>query len=129
MQRHPKHLPVSGPFSGCYFLPSAQDFGDSPRLRDAAARSEGGIAIEDFAQSAEATCVNLATERLEKTQRCLAIVVDTVMRKPEGPPQPTPDGTLMISGVTITRAASVTTGISRFAGREPAPTERGRARC
>ncbi len=35
-------------------FPGAEDFGDAPGLGEAAARGEGRVAIEDFADGAEA---------------------------------------------------------------------------
>src|SRR6267143_3242785 len=46
------------------FLPSPQDFSDRPGLGDAAAGRERSVAIENFAEGAEAARINLAPERL-----------------------------------------------------------------
>src|SRR6266478_2800013 len=100
------------------FLPSAQDFGDRPGLSDAATRGEGGIAIEDFTQSAKAARVNLMPERLEETQGHFSVLIDTIVREREGPEQPSPDCALMIGRITISGAAAVMAAITRFVRRE-----------
>src|SRR5207302_4559382 len=108
-----------------YFLPRPQDFGDCPGLRDAAARRERSIAIENFAERAEAARVNLAAERLEEALCRFAVAVHAIVRERERPEQPAPDGALMISGVAIPGTTAVMAGISGFAGRETPQSMRG----
>src|SRR6267378_5451352 len=112
-------------FFVCYFLPSPQNFGNGPGLRDAPAGREGSITVKNFAERAEAAGINLAAERLEETQRRFAVLVDAVVCECEGSEQPAPDRALMISGVAIAGAAAVMAGISRFARREAPQSMRG----
>src|SRR5260370_29310727 len=118
MLRYQILLPDSWFLSTRNFRPRPQNFRNGPGLRDAAARREGRVAIENFAERAEAVRMNLAAERLEETQRRLAVVVDAIVCECERAEQPAPDGALMIGGVAIAGAASVMAGISRFARRE-----------
>lgn len=106
-------------------MPGAEDFGDGPGLRDAAAGRKGSITVKNFAERAEAARINLAAERLEETQRRFAVVVDAVVCEREGAQEPAPDGALMISGVAIAGAAAVMAGISWFAGCETPQSMRG----
>src|SRR6266568_2986425 len=93
--------------SSRYFLPSAENFSDGPRLGDAAARGEWRVAIKDFTERAEATRIDLTSQGLEKTQRSSGVAVNAIVRKSEGAEQPAPYGALMIRGVAIARAAAV----------------------
>src|SRR5260370_42230403 len=104
------------------FLPSAQDFRDRPGLRDAAARREGRITVEDFAQRAEAACIDLAAERFEETQRRIAVLIDAIVREREGAGQPSPDPALMIGRITIAGAAAVMAAITTSARPQSPPS-------
>src|SRR5260370_21903704 len=98
-------------------MPCTQDFGDGPGLCDAAAGRKRSVTVENFAERAEAARINLAAERLEKTQSRFAVVVDAIVRESERPEQPAPDGALMISDVAIASAAPLMACITCLAMR------------
>src|SRR5205807_65811 len=82
-------------------LPRPQHFRDCPRLRDTTARRERRVAIEDLAQAAQPVSLQLVRQRLEEGPRARRIVIDAQVREHERSHQPTPDGALMVGGVTL----------------------------
>src|SRR5260370_41892521 len=98
MLRYQILLPDSWFLSTRNFRPRPQNFRNGPGLRDAAARRERRVAIENFAERAEAVRMNLAAERLGETRRRLAVRVDWVAGECERAEQPAPDGSLRAGG-------------------------------
>src|ERR1700730_17562444 len=108
----------------CRSAPCSQYFRHRPGLRDTSTRSERRIAIENFAERAQAVRMNLFTERLEKTYRRSAIRANTEMRQHQWAEEPTPHGALMIRAVTLSIIATVMSLVAGFALREAAQSVR-----
>src|SRR5579871_4269946 len=104
-------------------LPSSKEFGDGPGLGDAAARGEGGLGVEDFGESTEAVACNGLRQRFEETERVGLVLVDAVMREGERTERPAPNGTLVIGGVAIARAAAKVSDVAGFVSSEAAQAE------
>jgi hypothetical protein len=107
-------------------MPSAKNFRYGPRLRNATARSERGISVEDFPKRAESVGTDKLTQRFEETQGCVAVVVNAKMREGKRPEEPTPDGTLMIGSVPLARPTAVVALVSGLARSEAAQTVGGK---
>ena len=60
--------------------PSAQYFSNAPGLRDATARREGSVAIENLADAADAVIVQVMLKRQQERIRCFPVAVDAPVR-------------------------------------------------
>ncbi len=94
--------------------PRAQHFSHPPRLRDAAVRNMGRIAVVDLADAAQPVIVQMIRHRLKITQRDSRVPIDPVMGAHEGPDQPGPRGSLVIDAVALRAAAAVIANIVGF---------------
>ena len=124
----------------------AQYFGDAPGLRDAAARRERLLGVEDFADRADARVVQVVRQRLEQTSSATRRPRDgrASHASTKGPIEPCPDRALVIGGVAGAQVAEISRLVVRMIRRErpqtrrasgagsrprqaPAPTSRDRA--
>ena len=88
-------------------MPGMQEFGHAPGLGDAATGGEGGIAIEDFADAANAVIGQVVHERLEIGESLLRVFVNAQVGPNEGANEPTPNCALMIGTVALGTVAAV----------------------
>lgn len=87
--------------------PNAQDLGNGPSLRDAAARREWRLCVEDLAERAQAVRDDLFAERLKEPQGCFAVAIHAEMGEDEGSQEPPPHSTLMVGTIPFPGAAAV----------------------
>src|SRR5262249_51621864 len=88
-------------------VPNAQNLADGPSLRNAATRRVWCVAIENFAERADAVTIDALCQRFQKGQRCRSHPVNAIMGEREWTEQPAPNRSLMIGGVALTHSASV----------------------
>src|SRR5947209_19121277 len=104
--------------------PAPQDFGDAPRLRDAAARRERLDGVEDLADRADARLVQVRDEAFQKLARARAVFrVDFEPRVNERADEPGPDRALVVGGVARLQVAVVGRLELRVVGRERAQAD------
>src|SRR4051794_3077768 len=88
--------------------PTAQDLRDAPSLRDAAARRVWLDGVEDFANRADASLVQVRHEAFEEPTRALAVF--RISLEPsvyERADEPSPDSALMVGRVAREKVAVI----------------------
>ena len=74
-------------------------------MGDGAARAMGRVAIEDFAQGANAVVSDGLSQRFEERKGRRWVLVDTEMGHDKRTKEPAPDRTLMVGAITFARPA------------------------
>jgi len=87
--------------------PRSQYLGDRPSLRNAAARGEGRIAIEDFADAAKPMDHQVVGDGFKKPHGLFRILVDAEMRQHIRAEQPSPDSSLMVRAIAVELRAAI----------------------
>src|SRR5437879_1516595 len=106
-------------------LPRPQQLGHGPGLRDAPARREGGIAVEDLAKGPESVRLEMADHRLQKRLRADRIAIHFEMRRDKRAQQPAPDRALVIGRVAAALVPAVLTHVRWVSWRQtPQPIRR-----
>ena len=105
-------------------MPRAQQLGDRPALRNAAARGERSVSIKNFAYRAEPVSMNVPAEWFENAQSGGAVSINTKMSQREWAEQPSPDGALMVDAIAGMRITTVVSAVTIFAGSEAAQAVR-----
>src|SRR5271163_792075 len=105
-------------------VPNTQQLGHRPRLRDATARGEGCVAIKYLANGPQSVGINLPAQRIQVTQRGIAIAINAQMREHVRTEQPAPRGSLMVSAIARKRVSAVVALIPWLARRETAQSVR-----
>ena len=98
--------------------PGAQRFRNAPGLGETAGRSVRGVAVEDFAEGAEAAVTDVSREPVEQSHRMFGIAMHAVVRDRKRAKKPRPYGSLVVSGVALGRAAAISCDEVRVGGRE-----------
>ena len=115
-------MPQRGSF--CGVQPCAQNFGDAPCLRDAAARGERRFRVENLVDGSDAALVQVVAETVQATARPGAVL--RIYFEPgvdERPNEPGPDGALVVGRIARTQVAEVFRFIIRMAGRQCAQSQ------
>src|ERR1044071_4620902 len=95
--------------SASRFDQAAQDFGDAPGLRDAAARREWRLGVEDLVDRADATLRKVLLEAAQKTAGFRASLgMHLEPGVDERADQPGPHGALVIGRVAGAHSAEIT---------------------
>ncbi len=104
---------------------SAQHFGDTPGLGDAAARGEGRLGIEDLADRADAGLGEVGFETVEKMPCRLALVgIDLEPGVDEGADQPGPYRALVVGRVARPQITEITRLVIGLPRRQRAQSHR-----
>src|SRR3989454_12791829 len=85
----------------------AQDFGDTPGLRDAAHRAKGRLGLEDLADRAESCLGQVSRKGFEHAPSRLAIAMAAQMGIEAGSEKPRPDEALAVGGIAGTLIATI----------------------
>ena len=101
-------------------LPCPQHLRHAPCLGDAAARREGWIAVEDFADAAYAVVSQVVDEGLQEGAGQLTVAVDAQVGADERAEQPAPNSALVVGAVTLAQVAAVMGVVLRVIRREAA---------
>ena len=80
----------------------------------------GCVAIEDFADRAQASVLQVVGHRFEHAQGQVTIAMATPVGQGEGPQQPAPDGALVVAAVPFAGPTAVVAGIGRIGWAEAA---------
>src|SRR5712692_10997574 len=103
---------------------SAQHFGDTPGLGDAAARGEGRLGIEDLADRADASFGEVGFKAVEKTPCGLALI--RMHLEPgidKGADQPCPYRALVVGRIAGAQIAEITRLVIGLARRQRAQSQ------
>src|SRR5262249_7668713 len=107
----------------------AQQFRDAPRLRGAADRSMGSIAVVDLRDLAQSSTLEFRLPRLHPVTDSLARgrveFVDLQIRLEERPQQPWPDRALVIRRIARALVAFIAAEVTWICGRQRAKSHRG----
>src|SRR6266567_2120445 len=98
--------------------PRAQHLRDGPGLRDATARMEGRVAIENLADAAESMNVQMIRHRTEKLRCAVWVVVNAEVRESERAKQPGPHRSLVVRAIAIDGWTAIPAAILRIVRRE-----------
>ena len=105
--------------------PRSQHFRHRPRLRDAAARRERLLGVEDLAERSDARLVQVRAEAVEARARARLVVrLHPQPGVDERTHQPPPHRALVIGGVARAEVAVVLRLVVAMTGRERAQTDR-----
>src|SRR4029077_5241636 len=88
--------------------------------RNASFWSKRRVAVENLAERPESIALNRGPQRIEKAQRRNAVGVNPVMRQREEAEQPSPNGSLVISGIPFAWPSAVVSVVAGLTGRETA---------
>ena len=80
----------------------------------------GCVAIEDFADRAQASVQQVVGHRFEHAQGQVTIAMATPVGQCKGPQQPAPDGALVVAAVPFAWPTAVVAGIGRIGWAEAA---------
>src|SRR4029079_15914618 len=107
-------------FAFMQLSPCSKNFGNAPRLGDAARGGERRIAVEDFTDLADARVAQVRADAVEIGAGLCEIAVHAVVRTYEWAQQPAPHGPLVISPIAFAGTTDVGADISHRVRREAA---------
>src|SRR4028118_2216574 len=117
------NLPILNPHS-IYCQPSPQHLSHSPSLSRAAPRRVGGVALKNFAQTANSAGPYMMCHRFEEFARLCWVFVYVPVRHHKRANQPAPSCALVVGAVALQLVASVCAAILRGLRREAAEADR-----